>query len=173
MNVQDANREELFQQSQAVIDSTSLDVEAFTYHVPAYQLMAGQVNNNTERMLNLVHTIQSMQRANDAITALPSIAGDIDYETGGSEDFFGDKDAESEKEPLDIGGEVGPSSRSGMPSWAFSKKCDEHHFKTTLIHLISQTHSALHSSKNASTKKLLQAHLASLQLQQIQGFQLN
>ncbi|KAL8148766.1 hypothetical protein AgCh_005941 [Apium graveolens] len=58
-----------------------------------------------------------------------------------------------------------------MPSLAFSKKCDEHHFKTTLIQLISRTQSTLQSSKNASTKKLLQAHLASLQLKQIQGYQ--
>ena len=116
-------------------------------------------------MLNLVHTTQSMQRAKDAITTLPSTAGDIDYETGGSEDFFGGEDAESEEGPLDRGGEVVLSSRSGMPSWAFSKKCDEHHFKTTLIQLISQTQSALQTTTNASTKKLLQAHLASLQLQ--------
>ena len=58
-----------------------------------------------------------------------------------------------------------------MPSWAFSKQCDEHYFKTTLIQLINQTNYALQTTTNSSTKKLLQAHLASLQLQQIQGFQ--
>ena len=58
-----------------------------------------------------------------------------------------------------------------MPSWAFSKQCDEHYFKTTLIQLINQTYSALQTTTNASTKKLLQAHLTSMQLQQIQGFQ--
>ncbi|KAL8113421.1 hypothetical protein AgCh_020652 [Apium graveolens] len=77
---------------------------------------------------------------------------------------------DSEEEPLDIGGEVGSSSRSGMPSWAFSKYCDEHYFKTILIQLINQTNSALQTTTNAN-KKLLQANLASLQLQQIQGFQ--
>ena len=87
MNVHDADREGLSQQPQAVIDSTSLDVETFTHPVPAYQLLAEQGNDNVERMLNLVHTIQSMLRAKDAIRALPSTAGDVDYETGGSEEF--------------------------------------------------------------------------------------
>ncbi|KAL8134938.1 hypothetical protein AgCh_009811 [Apium graveolens] len=40
----------------------------------------------------------------DAITALPSTAGDVDYETGGSEEFFGGEGGDSEEEPLDIGG---------------------------------------------------------------------
>ena len=40
MNVQDADREGLSQQPKAVIYSTSLDAEAFTYPVPAYQLLA-------------------------------------------------------------------------------------------------------------------------------------
>ena len=35
-----------------------------------------------------MHTTQSMLRAKDAITALPSTAGDVDYETGGSADFL-------------------------------------------------------------------------------------
>ena len=66
-------------------------------------------------MLNLVHTTQSMLRAKDAITALPSTAGDVDYETGGSADFFGDGSGDSEDEAMDIGGKVGSSSRSSMP----------------------------------------------------------
>ncbi|KAL8094885.1 hypothetical protein AgCh_036413 [Apium graveolens] len=171
MNVQDVDREGLSQHPKAVIDSTSLDAEAFTPPVPAYQLLAEKGNDNTERMLNLVHTTQSMMRAKDAITALPSTAGDVDYETGGSTDFFGDGSGDSEDEAMDIRGEVGSSSRSGMPSWVFSKHCDEHYFKTTLIQLINQTNTSLQTTTNASTKKLLQAHLASLQLQQIQGFQ--
>ncbi|KAL8089554.1 hypothetical protein AgCh_039139 [Apium graveolens] len=122
-------------------------------------------------MLNLVHTTQSMLRAKDSITDFPSTAGDVDNETGGSADFFGNGSGDSEDEVMDIEGEVGSSSRSGMPSWAFSKHCNEHYFKTTLIQLINQTNTALQTTINASTKKLLQAHLASLQLQQIQGFQ--
>ena len=116
MDVQDADREGLSQQPQAVIDSTSLDAEAFTHPVPSYQLLAEQGNDNAERMLNLVHTTQSIMRAKDAITALPSTASDVDYETGGSADFFEDEGGDSEEEPLDLGGEVGSSSRSGMPS---------------------------------------------------------
>ncbi|KAL8114338.1 hypothetical protein AgCh_021259 [Apium graveolens] len=59
--------------------------------------------DNAERMLNLVHTAQSMLRAKDAITALPFTAGDVDYETGGSADFFGDGSGDSEDEAMDIG----------------------------------------------------------------------
>ena len=103
MNVQDADREGLSQQPQAVIESISLDAEIFTHPVPAYQLLAEQGNDNAERMLNLVHTTQSMLRAKDAITALPSTAGDVDYETGGSEDFFEGEDAESGEELLNLG----------------------------------------------------------------------
>ena len=54
-------------------------------------------------MLNLVHPTQSMQRAKDAIIALPFTAGDVDYEIGGSEEFFGGEGGDSEEEPLDIG----------------------------------------------------------------------
>ncbi|KAL8101511.1 hypothetical protein AgCh_033423 [Apium graveolens] len=116
-----------------------------------------------EKMLNLVHTTASMQRAN---------GDDVDYGTGGSEEFFGDED-DDEEEPMDIGGEEGPSSRSSMPSWAFSKNYDEHHFKSTLFHIIQQTQTALQATTNASTKKLLQAHLNPLQLHQIQSLQHN
>ena len=42
MNVQDADRDGLSQHPKAVIDSTYLDAEAFTLHVPAYQLMIMQ-----------------------------------------------------------------------------------------------------------------------------------
>ena len=52
MNVLDADREELSQHPKVVIDSTSLDAEAFTHPVPAYQLVAKQGNDNAERMLN-------------------------------------------------------------------------------------------------------------------------
>ncbi|KAL8155478.1 hypothetical protein AgCh_000751 [Apium graveolens] len=55
-----------------------------------------------------------MIRAKNAITILPSTAGDVDYETGGSADFFGDESGDSEDEAMDIGGEVGSSSRSGF-----------------------------------------------------------
>ncbi|KAL8119031.1 hypothetical protein AgCh_016509 [Apium graveolens] len=145
MNVQDADREGLSQHPKAVIDSTSLDAKAFTHPVLAYLLLAEQGNDNAERMLNLVHTTKSMMRAKDAITTLPSTAGDVDYKTGGSAGLFGDGSGDSEDEAMNIGGEVGSSSRSDK--------------------------TALQTTTNASTKKLLQAHLASLQLQQIQGFQ--
>lgn len=103
INVQDADREGLSQQTQDVIDSISLDAETFTHPIPIYQLLAGQGNDNAERMLNLVHTTQSMQRAKNVITTFPSIAGDVDNETDGSEEFFGGEGGDSEEEPLDIG----------------------------------------------------------------------
>ena len=121
----------------------------------AYQVLAEQGNVAAEKMLNLVHTTESMQRAKDAITSMPSTTGDdIDYEAGGFEEFFGDED-DDEGESMNIGGEEGPISRSGMPFWAFSKECDVQHFKTTLIHQIQETHNALQSTTNASTRKLL------------------
>lgn len=122
-------------------------------------------------MLNLVHTTTSMQRAKDAITAMPTKADDdVDYPSGGSEDFFGDEDDDDEG-LTDIGGEAGPSSNSNIPSWVFSKECDEQHFKSTLFQIIQQTQTAHNASTNANTKKLLQAHLNSLQLHKIQSLQ--
>ncbi|XP_074342849.1 uncharacterized protein LOC141680538 [Apium graveolens] len=51
---------------------------------------------------------------------MPSKAGDdIDYEVGGSEEFFGD---DSEEGSLDIGGKAGPSSRSGNNSFKYGHK---------------------------------------------------
>ena len=44
-----------------------------------------------------------MLRAKDAITAFPSTADDVDYETGGSADFFGDGSGDIEDEAMDIG----------------------------------------------------------------------
>ena len=137
MNVSDIERERPFQQEyQTVIDFISLDAETFTHLVPVYQTLAGHGNEDVERMLNLVHTTTSIQRAKNAITAMPPIVGDdIDYRTGGSEDLFGDED-DDERDSIDIGGDVGPSSRFSMPSWAFSKECDEQHFKSTLFYII-------------------------------------
>ncbi|KAL8121074.1 hypothetical protein AgCh_018005 [Apium graveolens] len=103
MNVSDAEKEKLFQQEyQVVIDYISLDVETFTHPVTAYQLLAGQGNEEAEKLLNLVHTTASMQRAKDVITAiLPIASDDVDYGTGGSEDIFGDED-DGEGEFMDI-----------------------------------------------------------------------
>ncbi|KAL8093469.1 hypothetical protein AgCh_035374 [Apium graveolens] len=61
MNVNDAERKRLFQQEyEVVIDSISLDAETFTHHVPAYQTLAGEGNEDAERMLNLVYTTASL-----------------------------------------------------------------------------------------------------------------
>ncbi|KAL8117723.1 hypothetical protein AgCh_015556 [Apium graveolens] len=110
MNVSDADKEKLFQQEyQAVIDSISLDVEIFTHPITAYQFLAGQGNEEAEKLLNLVHTTASMQRAKDVITSMPPTASDdIDYEIGDSEDIFGDE-YDDEEEFMDTGGEAGPS----------------------------------------------------------------
>ena len=104
MNVSDAEKERLFQQEyQAVIDSISLDAETFTHLVLAYQTLAGKGNEDAERMLNLVHTTASMQRAKDAISAMPPTTGDdINYGTCGYEGLFGDEDVD-ERDSMDIG----------------------------------------------------------------------
>ena len=79
MNVDEAEKEKLFQQDyQAVIDSISLDADTFTHPMTAYQLLAAQGNEGAERMLNLVHTSESMLKAKDALSKMPHIAkGDV------------------------------------------------------------------------------------------------
>ncbi|KAL8125989.1 hypothetical protein AgCh_013326 [Apium graveolens] len=73
----------------------------------ASQILAGQGNEEAEKMLNLVHTITSMLRAKDAITSMPSTAGDdFEYPTGGSDDTFGDDGEDDEVDFMDIGGET-------------------------------------------------------------------
>ncbi|KAL8128092.1 hypothetical protein AgCh_014883 [Apium graveolens] len=68
------------EKSENMQDSVSFKAEAFTHHVPAYQVLAEQDNVASERILNFVHTTASMQRANDAITTMPFTAGDeFDY----------------------------------------------------------------------------------------------
>ncbi|KAL8148041.1 hypothetical protein AgCh_005398 [Apium graveolens] len=85
--------------------------EAFTHPVPAYQVLSEQDNVAAERILYLVHTTASMQRAKDAITAMPPTTGDdFDYLTVDSEDIFGDED-DDVGDFIHIGGEAGPSSR--------------------------------------------------------------
>ncbi|MGI4673542.1 hypothetical protein ACR2XN_29185, partial [Klebsiella pneumoniae] len=46
--------------------------ETFTHHVPAYQILAGQSNQEAERSLGLVYTEHSILKAKEAINALPS-----------------------------------------------------------------------------------------------------
>ncbi|KAL8092306.1 hypothetical protein AgCh_034562 [Apium graveolens] len=72
-DVNEAEKKQLFQQDyQAVLDSISYEDEAFTHPVPAYQVLAEQDNAVTERNLYLLHTTAFMQRAKDAIIAIPS-----------------------------------------------------------------------------------------------------
>ncbi|KAL8148652.1 hypothetical protein AgCh_005859 [Apium graveolens] len=94
--------------SPTLVDYVSYEAEAFTHLVLAYQVLAEQENVAAERILNLVHTTASMQRANDAITAMPSTAGD-DFEYAG--EFFGDDGEDDEIEDMSIGGEA------AIPSW--------------------------------------------------------
>ena len=55
MIVKDADKEMLYQQiSEADIPPSSLDAEAFTHHIPAYQILASQGNEEAKRSLNLV-----------------------------------------------------------------------------------------------------------------------
>ena len=57
MIAKDADKERLYQQiTEADVTPSSLDAEAFTHPNPAYQVLAGQGNEEAERSLNLVHT---------------------------------------------------------------------------------------------------------------------
>ncbi|KAL8098280.1 hypothetical protein AgCh_031157 [Apium graveolens] len=74
-----------------------------------YQILAEHGNEDAKKILNLVHTIASMLRANDAINSLPSTTGDdLDYPSGASAGSIGydslGKDAEDVGR--DFGGEV-------------------------------------------------------------------
>ncbi|KAL8126096.1 hypothetical protein AgCh_013398 [Apium graveolens] len=71
-----------------------------------------QGNEAAERTLNLVHTTDSMLRAKDAISSLPSTAGDdIDYPSGASGDSFGDdslgEDSEEHRTVDELKQEIG------------------------------------------------------------------
>ncbi|KAL8112553.1 hypothetical protein AgCh_020031 [Apium graveolens] len=163
MDVSDAEKERLFQQEyQVVIESISLDAKTFTHPVSAYQTLAGQGNEDAERMLNLVHTTASMQRVKDAITVMPSTAGS-DFEL--AEDLFGDDGEDDEDDSMSIGGDA------DIPSWMLSKDCSYSHLQSTLFKIIHNTQITIQTSTNASTKRLLKVHLESLQLHKIQALQ--
>ena len=113
-------------------------------------------------MLNLVHTTQSLQRAKDAITAMPSTTGS-DFEL--AEDSFGDAGGDDEEDSMSIWGDA------DIPTWMLTKECSYSHLQSTLFKLIHDTQAAIQASSNASTKKLLTAHLEALQLHKIQALQ--
>ncbi|XP_074351383.1 uncharacterized protein LOC141690484 [Apium graveolens] len=124
-----------------------------------------------EKILNLVHTTESMHRANDAITAMLSITGnDFTYPSGGSKEF-GDEDDEDDF--MHTWGDTRTSLITNTSSWMFSKDCDTHHFKSTLFNLIQQTQKAIQATLDVNPKSLLQEHLESLQLHKIQSLKQN
>ncbi|KAL8119380.1 hypothetical protein AgCh_016774 [Apium graveolens] len=73
----------------------------------AYQTLAGQGNEEAEKMFNLVHTNASLQRANDAITAIPSTTNS-DFEL--ADDSFGDAGGDDKEDSMSIGGDADISS---------------------------------------------------------------
>ena len=96
-DVDEAEKERLYQQAyQAETDSISLDADTFTHPVSAYQMLAVQGNEGAERMINSVHTSESMLKAKDAINKLPSIADNVSEEFGDDsedgEDILGDEE---------------------------------------------------------------------------------
>ena len=113
-------------------------------------------------MLNLVHTTQTLQRANDAITAMPSnIGSDLELD----ETSLGDDGGNDEEDNMDIGGDA------DVPTWMLIKECSYSHLQSTLFKLIHDTQAAIQASSNASAKKLLTVHLEALQLHKIQALQ--
>ena len=112
----------------------------------------------TERILNLVNTTASMQRAKDAITVMPFTAGDeFEY----VDDSFGDDGEDDKDEGMKIGGDAETSS------WIMHKECSYPHLQSTLFKLIHDTQTAIQASTSARTKRLLSSHPKSLQLHKI------
>ncbi|KAK1368061.1 hypothetical protein POM88_034153 [Heracleum sosnowskyi] len=127
MNVSDAERERLIQLDyQNELNQINLDAETFTHPEPAYQILAGQGSVEAERTLNLVHTTESMMRAKDAISNLPStVDGDFEYDSNFGEDSDDSRGGE--------GGEAGPSTLTELPSWFFSNSYAHNDTKANFV----------------------------------------
>ncbi|XP_074374600.1 cytochrome P450 CYP72A219-like [Apium graveolens] len=79
----------------------------------ANQTLAVQGNEEAERILNMVHSTQSLQREKDAITAMPSTTSS-DFEL--AEDSFGDTGGDDEEDNMSIGGDA------DVPAWMLIKE---------------------------------------------------
>ena len=108
-------------------------------------------NQATEKSLNFIHTTESMLRAKDAITNLPSNAG---------EDFsYGEEDEEFEDDEGSLGGEdEGLSSSVSLPLWINCQNAS-----ASVIHAeIQRQATTIISESNASSSSTsLTATLAS------------
>ena len=152
-DVDEAEKERLYQQAyQAEIDSISLDADTFTHPISAYQLLAVQGNEGPERMLNLVHTSESMLKAKDAINKLPYIADDVSEEFG--DDSEDGEDILGDEEDMNLGGDAGPSSSTALPNWVLDKECTLQKFTTSLLTQVRQIQQAIQQTTDAGTKAL-------------------
>ena len=138
MDVNEAEKERLFQQHyKAEIESISLDADTFTHPVSAYQILAAQGNEGAERLLNLVHTTESMLKDKAAINQMPSVADD-DL----SEEFGDDSDDDEDLltgDAMNIGGDEGPSSSTTFPGWALAKECNPTLFNASIVRQMKAT----------------------------------
>ena len=141
-----------FQEEYQQVLGISLDAETFTHPVSAYQVLAEQGNEETERLLNLVHTTESMQRAKEALAHLSQGAGD---------DFEYAEDTSSDDQG------AGPSTHAAgpLPSW-LTATASFPAFQDTLV---SQFQAADRELLNASAnaRGVYQAQVASLQLHKL------
>ncbi|KAK1388301.1 hypothetical protein POM88_016479 [Heracleum sosnowskyi] len=166
MEVSEGERELTFQEHyQQTLDSISLDPETFTHPVPAYQVMAQQGNVDAERSLNLIHTIESMQRAKDALTNLPPrAAASGDFEFSDDEDSFGDN--------LQVATttQTGTSVVPPTPNWLSQDMHGRCNLDVAITRQYNEAYLA-HESAEARDKKFYKAIMDSLEIQRLQMLQ--
>ncbi|KAL8148136.1 hypothetical protein AgCh_005473 [Apium graveolens] len=165
------DKERQFQQHyKAVIDNISLDADTFTHPVSAFQFLAAQDNVEAEQTLHIVHTSESLIRDKVAVNRLPSQAGEPSEEFGVNSN---DDDSNSLNESMNLGGVEGPSSAPALPEWALAKSPTPGEFGVTLVRQVMTIQKAFQETQDAGTKAILQAHLESLHLLQLQHYQQN
>ncbi|KAK1369879.1 hypothetical protein POM88_035971 [Heracleum sosnowskyi] len=136
------------------ICTPGLEGVTFTHPDPAYQVLAGQGNMEAERMLNLVHTTESMSRAKEAIQNLPPGAGE-DFS------FYEDSDDSENGE----GGDVDPSTLQEMPTWLFSNSYVHNDTQAVIFRNYRRAFGEAQTS-NSQHAPTVQNFVASLQLYQ-------
>ena len=113
-----------------------------------------------ERTLNLVHTTESLQRAKDAMGALPPGAGD---------DFSYDDDSDGHEDGGE-GGDEGPSTSGSTPSRLFSTISSMGDFNLVILREYQKAANEFETA-SPDRKLILSQFMASLQLQKLQFLQ--
>ncbi|KAK1351346.1 hypothetical protein POM88_053192 [Heracleum sosnowskyi] len=105
--------------------------------------------------MHLVHTSQSIQRAKEAITALPSNADSVEF------------DDEDSQDTENVGVSETTPSQVGLPDWLFTTNAPFGDFN---VEVMRQYQSAMAEHQNADPqrKAVLQQVVASLKLEKMQ-----